>query len=208
LLGVAAPSSNRSVLKRPRLPCIIKDVEEEYVEAEQSKMFLYPQKKYYQTLANRIMCVVTASLTRIFGTCRPYIVCFFVSFSPSYSQAYIIIYCIMLVLSSLLLGLAIANWEHLAQGYVTVRQNPGFYMLDAVVTLFVLFEVTVRLMGQGVRFVDLCVHAKCSATTHRNQVHPPVLRYLLLLYYISEGFGGPSATSLTLAWPPLPQSRC
>ena len=61
----------------------------------------------------------------------------------------------MLILSSVLLGLALVNWEHLRQGYVTPRQNPGFYLLDATVTLFVVFEVAIRMLGQGKRYTSL-----------------------------------------------------
>ncbi len=65
----------------------------------------------------------------------------------------------MLVLSSVLLALAILNWEHLRLGYVTLRQNPGFYLLDALVTLFVVFEVAIRMTGHGKRCVSLRVAA-------------------------------------------------
>jgi hypothetical protein len=43
--------------RKPRLPCIIRDVEGEIVEAARAQMHIYPQQQYSQMLANRILYV-------------------------------------------------------------------------------------------------------------------------------------------------------
>ena len=72
---------------------------------------------------------------------------------------YLFLYAVMLVLSALLLALSVVNWHHLRNGFITLRQNPGFYVLDALLTLFVGIEVSIRMGAQGKKCVctGVCV---------------------------------------------------
>jgi hypothetical protein len=57
-LGGPPTTATRRLRRGERpLPCIIRDVEGEMLEAAQAKMYIYPDQTFLQTTANRILCV-------------------------------------------------------------------------------------------------------------------------------------------------------
>ena len=51
------PTNHSNSTGSDKLPCIIRDVEAEVKEAQQSQSHIYPEQRQCQRVANRILCV-------------------------------------------------------------------------------------------------------------------------------------------------------